>query len=221
MTTQYSTSVIGLRSLDRGEEETLRGSALRSYLSQFTSLVDNLEGAMNRLPHVDSSGYSPCPPDIVEEFYNKKEKLQAQVAGHMTGLYRLLDALDKEVDRCKQKLDKIRGDRGRIHRKETKDKYSEAEKAQELKLRQAKDARDAAYLAIKKAEAALKVSRGRHMPKTKNKSVKADGNAKGHQSSSRSGSGSKQGSKKSGDSVQGLLSTGPRRQSKKSSTKRS
>jgi hypothetical protein len=209
------------RTIAHGEEETLTGSALRSYLSGFTSLVEDLERTMNSLPHVDSSGYSPCPPEIVDQLYDKKEKLEAQVSAHMPGLYRALAALEKEVDQCKQKLDRIRGDRGRIHRKETKDKYSEAEKAQELKLRRAKDARDAAYLAIKKAEAALKVSKGRRMPKTNNKNDKASTNAKDHKSSSKSGSGSREGGKKSGDSVQGLLSTGPRRQSQKGKTKRS
>jgi hypothetical protein len=208
MPNQYSSNVMSLRSLDREKEETLRGSALRSYLSQFTSLVKDLEGAMNCLPHVDSSGYSPCPPDIVEELYAKKEKLEAQVSAPMPDLYRLLATLEKEVDLCNQKLDRIRQDQGRVNRKETKDKYSEAEQAQELKLRKARDERDAAYLAIKKAEAVLKVSKDRHMPKTRNKSDKAGPNTKDRRSSSKSIS--REVRKSQSDSVQGLLSTGPR-----------
>lgn len=209
------------RDLDRVEEQTLRGPALRSYLSGFTSLIEQLETAMTSLPHVDSSGYSACPPDLAKELYATKEELEARVSAPMPILYRMLAGLEKEVDRCKENLDKIRSDAGRLNLQKTRDKYSQAEQAQELRLRKATDDRDAVYLAIKKAEATLKVSKGRHPPKTKERmGDKASDKAKDRTASSDTSSRSS-GSESLGGSMKDPSSTGPRQQSQSSPTGRS
>ena len=221
MYSRHSPGAANQKDLDQVEEQTLRGPALRSYLSGFTSLIKQLESAMTSLPHVDSSGYSACPLDLANELYAKKEKLEAQVSARMPSLYRVHAALQKEVDRCKKNLDKIQGDAGRLNLQKTRDKYSQAEQAQELELRQATDDRDAIFLAIKKAEAILKISKGRHLPKTKDKiGDKAGDKGKDGKASSDAGSRSS-GGEKLGSSLKGLLSTGQRQQSKSSPTMRS
>jgi hypothetical protein len=183
---------------------------LRSSVAQVAALVKELDAAMSQLPHVDSQGYSSCPPDVVQELYDKKNKLEQQVADCIPTLTEILFVLEKEVQRCEQNLDRIRNDAGRIHSDETREKYSQAEQAQELELRRARDERDAVYMVLKKAELVLSVSRGRQMPPVR----KTGGEGTPHRKDSgkdSSEAGSPAGhDPSSGGELDDLISLGPR-----------
>jgi len=157
----------------KGISHCLEFNSLVAYVA---NLLTQLERAMTSLPHVDSHGHSPCPPDIIKELYARKEKLQQQVSSCLPRLSELLMALEKEVARCQSNLDRIRTDSGRLNLDETRNKYSEAEQAQELQLRRAKDNRDAIYVVLKKAEIVLSVSRRRRMPEFKQRKNDDPGN---------------------------------------------
>ena len=193
-----------------GTEQVSRGSEIKSLVAYAAGLVQQLESAMSQLPHVDSHGYSPCPGDILQQLYGRKEELEQQVASCIPTLNEILSVLEKEVARCEANLDRIRADAGRVHLTETQDKYSQAEQAQELELRQARDERDAVYMVLKKAELALQISRGRQIPpiRWKDRDESSDGTGKDKDVSS---AGSPDRGKMSlGGELDGLISLGPR-----------
>ena len=56
-----------------------RGSEIRSLVAYVAGLVQQLESALG-VPHVDSYGYSPCPANLVQELYARKEKFEQEIA---------------------------------------------------------------------------------------------------------------------------------------------
>ena len=143
-------------------ERVPRGGELRSELSSISNLIEQLESAMNSLPHVEKNGGSECP--FAEDWYAKKEELEKKIAFEVGRISQYLVFLEKEVQRCKGNLAKISSDATRLHHEETKDRYSDAQLKQERECRLAIQDRDAVFVVLQKAEAVLKVSRTRKFP---------------------------------------------------------
>ena len=194
---------------DVAARQISRGSELSSLVVRCTGLVDNLERAVSQLPHVDSYGYSSCPPKVVFELYARKEKCEREVASYISTLTEILALLEKEVERYRKNLDRIRTDAGRLHRDEAKEKYSQAEQAQELELRRARDEKDAVYMVLRRAEVALKISRDHQIPDVRRKEPAKSEDQKGDRRDLPISMSTDRGDPSPGSELDGLISLGP------------
>lgn len=139
-----------------------RGAALRNEIAVFLQKLAQLESAMTRLPAVDENGSSAC--DFAEDLYAQKEELEQEVSAGFARLSGYLPLLEKEVQRCQKNLERIEADSQRLNRDEARDSYAQAADLQQAEYRAAVQERDALYIALKKAEAVLQVSRTRKFP---------------------------------------------------------
>ena len=151
----------------RGAEGSIRsdiprGAALKSYLSQVTSDVQQLESAIQSLPRVDEKGSSECP--FAEDLFAQKEELEAKLSNAAPTLRAYLAALEREVSRCQGNLGKIRAGAGQVATAGVVDALDSAAKAAEDAAYQATTDRDDILLVLPRVEAALRISRTRKYP---------------------------------------------------------
>ena len=139
-----------------------RGQELRIYLATVLHNVEQLERAVQSLPRVNTKGSSECP--FAEDLYAQKEELESAVGRDVAMLGGYLAALQEDVARCENNLQRIRTDAGNLTVPEALDAYGTAENTQNDEYYQAVTDRDSIVLVLPRAESALLVSRHRKYP---------------------------------------------------------
>jgi len=108
---------------DTGSNESQRID-VQMKCARVSRLADQLEKILPRLHHLDEK--SVIAPEI-EEQYAMKEETEKELAGGIKELNEDLPLLEKEVQRCRENLQRIEGDSAKLNRREPMRSYLEAQ----------------------------------------------------------------------------------------------
>lgn len=145
------------------------------HLGGVSSLIAKLQSAATSLPEVAPDGSSECP--FAGELYAQKEELERRLLGAVASLRRHLEAVEEELQRCKEKLKVISQDKSQLAFDEAIDQYAQAEQKLRDKCTSLSEDRRALLDAIGRAVAALAASRSKKYPGKKPKGNSIDSRA--------------------------------------------
>ena len=144
------------------EYDDLRLKDAPSFTKYMEKLVEGLSNKTRTLPKVDEKGHSECW--FAEDLYADKDKATEEVAAELKKLRRYRGLVKQEISRCEKNLEQIRTDIGRLHLNEPKDKYADAERAQEFKYKEARQYQKRIVDVIPRAEKAIAEARAKKFP---------------------------------------------------------
>ena len=134
----------------------------QEYAGAAGALTRKLQDAVAALPKVAPDGSSECP--FAEALYARKEELEPQLSGQVNLLQGHLEALEKKLRRCRERLSVIRRDKSQLASHGAIDEYSQAEREQRKKCLALARQRIALLRVIGQARAALAASRSKKYP---------------------------------------------------------
>jgi len=135
-------------------------STLTSLVSTTDRMCADLEHKTSLLPIVDAKGNSECP--FAEDQYYAKEELARQLRTRVSTLHVFLDAVTKEIERCRRNRSVLRGQEVRLP--EVAGWYNSAESAQAAEENRVLCQHDLIRATIDRAERALASAETRKFP---------------------------------------------------------
>lgn len=142
------------------EKKTLEN--LPRQINETEKAIQEVESATSVLPIVDEEGHSECP--FAPELYEQKEKAVRKLEERLSCLQGNMSLMDKEVDRCRANLDRIRSDGESLSNPEAKKEYVGAEGVQMHDYLVAIERRKHARFVLRKAELVLERARSKKFP---------------------------------------------------------
>ena len=145
---------------DTGSNES-QGIEVQMKCARVSRLADYLEKILPRLHHMDEK--SVIAPEM-EDDYAMKEETEKELARGIEELNEDLPILEKEVQRCRENLQRIEGDSAKLNRREPMRSYLEAQAETKQQLFAAVGARDATVAVLARAQAVLHISQKKKFP---------------------------------------------------------
>jgi hypothetical protein len=174
------------------------GRALDSYIAGIRSDAEQLKRITESLPAVDPNGNSECP--FARELYARKEKAERELIGRLPMLHQYLNAVEKELARCKGNLVVISSNETRLNGDNAKRMYSDAEVAQAAEYKRWVEKRDRIQETLEFVGRVLGAARTKQFP----------GGAGGETSQLEAAAGGRPaGGESVGDELEHLLAMGP------------
>ena len=146
---------------DSGEVGASDWVQLQQALARVAELTEQLEKQVSTLPHLDTHGH--VYPDM-EEQYAIKEEHERELSVAIQKLEGLLPQLQRQMDRRRQNLERVRADAAKLSQAEVRKGYSQAEEAARKQYMQALHYRDHTIVTLTKARSVLDVARKKKFP---------------------------------------------------------
>ena len=143
---------------DRNESQRME---VQKKCAEVSRHADYLEKILPRLHHLDEK--SVVAPEM-ENDYAMKEETEKELARGIEELNEHLPILEKEVQRCRENLQRIEGDSAKLNRREPMRSYLEAQAETKQQLFAAVGARDATVAVLARAQAVLHISQKKKFP---------------------------------------------------------
>jgi len=124
--------------------------------------IEDLDRSVHSLPAVDKEGNSECP--FAEELYAKKEKLQEKLQSQLKELYKILEAIEAEISRCRNNLTVVTSHQNKINGDKVRDHYTEEEARLAARITQLNNMREEVLKAIKACQKAIAEASAKYFP---------------------------------------------------------
>jgi len=147
--------------------EDLNVKNVDSFMKFFSGNVEQLIKKAGMCPKVDEKGRSECP--FADQLYAQKEEMEKKVVNGLTKLGRYRELVDKEIKRFHGNLNQIRSNANRLHSKQAKEKYTNANVACASQIEKNRQRQKALLDLNLRAKKALNLARSKKWPVQKPK----------------------------------------------------
>lgn len=125
--------------------------------------IEDLQATYRVLPEVDKNAYSECP--FAEDIYAKKQQHELEVASHLDKLKHEKKEAIKKIQKIKNTSIIIASDKESIHNLSAYEKYEQAEKKQQEKIKLLRIEIERLQLQINDLEILLGITGKKRWPK--------------------------------------------------------
>jgi len=144
------------------EKENVNLKKAEESLKKTKKSIEDLDRSVHSLPDVDEDGNSECP--FAEELYAEKEKRQKKLQSQLKEFYKIIEAIDAEIGRCKKNLTVITAHQNKINSDKIRDQYTEEEAKLAGRITQLIKIKQEVRKAIKACKKAIAEASAKHYP---------------------------------------------------------